>query len=379
MRFICLLAFLRFTRAFEIVDDMRLPGDIGVSTDYTAWPGGIVPYKISNSFTASARRTIENAVEELNQKLDGVVTIIPRTTQYNYVNVIKESGCWSFVGMVGRGPQDLSLGAGCVTNSITQHEFIHALGFLHTQQRKDRDDYVIINLDNVVDGYQSAFRKERTDSSYGQPYDYRSVMHYGSRAFSKNGQYTIVPKGNHLGRLGNSLGATQNDLNRVTLKYGGTLTDQPTRSPTPFPTKFPSVPPTLYPTRSPTTPVPTSSPTSCERPGPTINLLRGPIKLLFLGGRSGATMGVYTGRTNKKFRNRKNWRHRQTISFFHKRGLLHVRAPGVRFKTRRRELFIARVDEDHIRIGDAVVKWRPGFMLNLKHAKKERPPQICRT
>jgi hypothetical protein len=367
MLFIYLLSLLYFTQAFEIVDDMRLPGDIGVFTDYTAWPGGVVPYKISNSFTASARRTIENAVEELNQKLTGVITIVPRTNQYNYVNVIEDPGCWSFVGMVGRGPQDLSLGAGCVTNSITQHEFIHALGFLHTHQRNDRDDYVIINLENVVDGYQSAFRKERTDSSYGQPYDHRSVMHYSSRAFSKNGQYTIVPKGNHLGRLGNSVGATQNDLNRVTLKYGGTLTDQPTISPTP------------HPTGSPTTPVPTSSPTNCERPGPTIDLLRGPIKLLFLGGRSGATMGVYTGRTNKKFSSPKNWRHRQTISFFHNRGLLHVRAPGVRFKTRRRELFIARVNEDHIRIGDAVIKWKPGFVLNLKHAKKELPPQICRT
>lgn len=371
MLFITLLvSLICFTRAFEIVGDMHLPGEMSAAT--TAWPGGVVPYTISDSFTASSRRTIEDAVEELNVKLNGVVSIVPRTNQYNYVKVVKDSGCWSFVGMLGRGPQDLSLGAGCVTNSIAQHEFIHALGFLHTHQRIDRDDYVIINLDNVVDGYERAFGKERTDSSFGQPYDYRSVMHYGARAFSKNGQDTVVPKGDHLGHLGNSVGATQNDLNRVILKYGGTITEPPT---TPIPTRSP----TAYPTRFPTTPTPTTSPTHCEHPVSTINLLTGPVKLLFGGGRTGVTIGVYKGRTNKNFRNPRKWRYWQRIIIYRRRGLLYVRAPGVRFKTRESELFIARVNENQIRIGGAVVKWKSGFILNLKHAKRERPPQICRT
>jgi hypothetical protein len=348
---------------------MRLPDEMSTAT--RAWPGGVVPYTISDSFTASARLTIEDAVEELNVKLNGVVSIAPRTDQYNYVKVVKGSGCWSFVGMLG-GPQDLSLGTGCVTNSITQHEFIHALGFLHAHQRKDRDDYVIINLDNVVGGYERAFHKERMDTSYNQPYDYRSVMHYNARGFSKNGQDTIVPKGNYLGPLGNSVGATQNDLNRVILKYGGAITEPPT---VPIPTRSP----TPHPTGFPTTPVPTSSPTHCEHPVTTINLLTGPVNLLFGGGRSGATIGVYKGRTNKNFRNQRKWRYWQRIIIYRRRGLLFVRAPGVGFKTRKSELFIARVDENRIRIGDAVARWKAGFILNLKHAKREQPPQICRT
>jgi hypothetical protein len=39
------------------------------------------------------------------------------------------------------------------------HEFLHSLGFVHTQTRPDRDDYVTILWDNIVKGSESEFKK----------------------------------------------------------------------------------------------------------------------------------------------------------------------------------------------------------------------------
>ena len=68
-------------------------------------------------------------------------------------------------------------------------------GFEHEQNRADRDSYVTINYANILQGNSQWFDKYTTNVDYqGFPYDYNSIMHYESTAFSSNGLPTIVAK-----------------------------------------------------------------------------------------------------------------------------------------------------------------------------------------
>ena len=88
----------------------------------------------------------------------------------------------------------------CVWKSVVQHEFMHALGFDHEQNRPDRDDYIDVHYENVIPelaynyGNDSIFRffvltpysDKMTDLSWddqGEEYDLKSVMHYDGDAF----------------------------------------------------------------------------------------------------------------------------------------------------------------------------------------------------
>jgi len=54
---------------------------------------------------------------------------------------------------------------------------------------------VTINYGNISPGNSQWFDKYTANVDFqGFPYDYNSIMHYESTAFSSNGQPTIVPK-----------------------------------------------------------------------------------------------------------------------------------------------------------------------------------------
>ena len=121
-------------------------GSIGSRNRYTRkWPKDsstqkvTVPYFFDSSHSTKEKKRIRNAIEELSNWIDcvDIVEVDKDDTQANRIRVVNESGCWSYVGMT-RGDQKLSLGIGCVSTGIIQHEFIHALGFGHEHTRADR-------------------------------------------------------------------------------------------------------------------------------------------------------------------------------------------------------------------------------------------------
>ena len=76
---------------------------------------------------------------------------------------------------------------------IIMHEFLHSLGVGHEHNRPDRDNYISIHWNNIIDDVHSAFKK--ADASKVMTigaYDFKSLMHYFKHAFSKNKKPTIT-------------------------------------------------------------------------------------------------------------------------------------------------------------------------------------------
>ena len=57
--------------------------------------------------------------------------------------------------MINQGAQDLSLDDNCINENSAGtllHELMHAAGFFHEHTRPDRDTYVRIDFDNIIEG-----------------------------------------------------------------------------------------------------------------------------------------------------------------------------------------------------------------------------------
>ena len=100
------------------------------------------------------------------------------------------------------------------------HEMLHAAGFWHEQSRPDRDDHVRIQWANIKAGKEDNFaRYDRGEvSTLELAYDVGSVMHYGARAFSRNGLDTIVSVAGTK-KLGQRRGFTDLDAAKLNTLY----------------------------------------------------------------------------------------------------------------------------------------------------------------
>jgi predicted Zn-dependent protease len=158
------------------------------------WKTNLLPYLIkAGDFPQSFTDTILKAVNHLSSSTN--LTLKARTTEADYIEFVKTGdasvGGTSAIGRQG-GRQLVYLNPSSASSGTVVHEMMHALGFFHEHTRSDRDSYVTIQWQNIIEDKKDAFRKHKKDGYTYFSYDKQSLMHYNGMSFSKNGLPTII-------------------------------------------------------------------------------------------------------------------------------------------------------------------------------------------
>ena len=179
------------------------------------WPGGVIPFTIDGGLDNTERVT--DAIAMVEQGTAGI-TLVPRTSETDYVTFRDASGCSSEIGRIG-GQQFINLGDNCGTGNAA-HEIIHALGLFHEHTRCDRDSFVEILFANIEAGREHNFTLQCDDASDHDAYDEGSIMHYSPGAFSNGNGNTINSLRGRNADMGqrDSLGPT--DVSTLNFLYG---------------------------------------------------------------------------------------------------------------------------------------------------------------
>eukprot|EP01084_Bolivina_argentea_P017207 32139_1 len=177
------------------------------------WKNGYIPYEIDEHLPDKNRVT--EAVNHWNSRTK--IRLGDRENEINFVKFVSGEVCSSSVGMKG-GQQNISLDPGCDVGAAI-HEIGHTLGMFHTQSREDRDRYIQILTDNIIEGYEFNFVLQNEAADDCLKYAYNSIMHYPSNAFAKEGTITIRTINPPNAEIGNRNGLSMLDIACVNAKY----------------------------------------------------------------------------------------------------------------------------------------------------------------
>lgn len=181
------------------------------------WPGGVVPYVIDPE--VEQEQLIKNVIKYFNQNTS--VRFVERLDEEDYVNFVRTSEhCFAHLGRIG-GQQKVALSELCYEREIA-HELMHTLGFIHEQNRQDRDDHIQIFWKNIDDNFHEQFKKIPSAYSPIQQsgsFSFDTVMIYHPFAFALDPENPTMLKkdGQFWSPIREILGVS--DIERIQLIY----------------------------------------------------------------------------------------------------------------------------------------------------------------
>ena len=169
----------------EIKEDAGVEKRNALNQPTRLWLSRDIPYE-TVGLDSSTEGDLQDAIKDIETKT--CIRFHRRTAdEDNYMEFHEATGgsCWAPIGNNNHyAPMahKITIGGSCGGGMrMALHEIMHTLGFVHEFIRPDRDDYLIINWDNIYD--KKLYEKIPKDEAwayqtFGTPYDYDSVMNY---------------------------------------------------------------------------------------------------------------------------------------------------------------------------------------------------------
>ncbi len=211
-----------------------------VAKDKYRWPGGVIPYVINSSINDNSIRIRDNFTDQTVTLRTGVLRAIGRWTQQTNITMRRRrAGDTDYVlfilapatsnfssSSLGRvdGAQRINVSSGANVGGI-QHEIGHTAGLWHEQSRADRNQFIKVEWDNIIDNknikHQYEIQSKSGDMS--GPYDYDSIMHYPSMVsiHAKDPTKPVITplNGISLNRIGQRTRLSQGDIAAINALY----------------------------------------------------------------------------------------------------------------------------------------------------------------
>lgn len=144
--------------------------------DILIWPNNTVYYTINENLIDNDYRIV-NAINHWSNVTP--LRFIKRDNQENYIEFIwDEKSCSSNLGMI-EGKQFIKIPDWAITGNI-MHEIGHAVGLIHEHSRSDRDNYITVHYDNIIDDEHIRLQFDKMSNCVlKDDFDFFSIMLYG--------------------------------------------------------------------------------------------------------------------------------------------------------------------------------------------------------